>query len=130
MTWQETVNFLSLCLPRSVAKTVAALSAGEAREIRIRANRPVRIVTAGGDKVCGLVATQEQVNAIAESLSEHALYARADEQRHGYVTLRGGHRMGLCGRVIAQGGGTSGLCGRSAAFACGSPGNGRGWRTL
>ncbi|NLV58955.1 MAG: AAA family ATPase [Clostridiales bacterium] len=104
MTWQETVNFLSLCLPRSVAKTIAALPAGEAREIRVRANRPVRIVAASGDKICSLVATQEQVNAIAESLSEHALYARADEQRHGYVTLRGGHRMGLCGRVIAQGG--------------------------
>lgn len=104
MTWQETLNFFSLCLPKSVSKTLAALPAGEAREIRFRANRPVRIVTGAGDKVCALVTAQDQVNAIAESLSEHALYARADEQRHGYVTLRGGHRMGLCGRVIPQGG--------------------------
>lgn len=103
MTWQETLNFFSLCLPKSVSKTLAGLPAGEAREIRIRANRPVRIITGAEDKACPLVTSQEQVNAIAESLSEHALYARADEQRHGYMTLRGGHRMGLCGRVIPQG---------------------------
>jgi len=40
---------------------------------------------------------------MAEALCEHALYARAEEQRSGFVTLRGGHRMGLCGRVICQG---------------------------
>ncbi len=104
MTWQETLSFLSLCLPKSVAKALAAVQPGEAREIRVRANRPVRIVTGDGEKTCSLTPSQEQVNAMAESLSEHALYARVEEQRQGYVTLRGGHRMGLCGRVIAQGG--------------------------
>ncbi len=104
MTWEETVSFFSLCLPGAVAKALAALPAGEAREIRVRAHQPVCLVTRQGDVPCGLIPTPEQVNAMAESLSEHALYARAEEQRQGFVTLRGGHRMGLCGRVLAQGG--------------------------
>ena len=36
------------------------------------------------------------------ALCEHGLYARGEELRQGYVTLRGGHRMGLCGRVLRQ----------------------------
>ncbi len=104
MTWQETVQFFSLCLPKTLGKAIAAEPAGEIREIRMRSGRPVRMLTAHGEKTCGMTTTQEQVNAIAESLCEHALYARAEEARQGFVTLRGGHRMGLCGRVIAQGG--------------------------
>ncbi len=105
MTWQETVNFFSLCLPKNLGKAIGALPAGELREIRVRAGRPAQLMVGREEKTIGaLVPSPEQVNAIAESLSEHALYARAEETRQGFVTLRGGHRMGLCGRVIAQGG--------------------------
>lgn len=103
MTWQETVLFLAACLPRSVGKQLAGLGEGSLWEIRARAGKRVKLLTAAGDKECACEPTQQQVAQIAEALCEHALYARAEEQRSGYVTLRGGHRMGLCGRVIAQG---------------------------
>ncbi|MBQ8151027.1 MAG: Flp pilus assembly complex ATPase component TadA [Clostridia bacterium] len=54
-------------------------------------------------KTCGLEPSPQQVGQMAEALCEHALYARVEEQRSGFVTLRGGHRMGLCGRVLLQG---------------------------
>lgn len=105
MTWQETIQFFSLCLPKSLGRVIAGVPEGELREIRVRAGRPVCVGTTRGEKSYTLITTsQEQVNAIAESLAEHALYARAEEQRQGFVTLRGGHRMGICGRVTAQGG--------------------------
>ncbi len=105
MTWQETIQFFQLCLPKGLGKTLAALPEGGLREIRVRAGKPVQMLLNGEEKECSQLCTsQEQVNAIAEALSEHALYARAEETRQGFVTLRGGHRMGLCGRVIAQGG--------------------------
>lgn len=103
MTWQETVTFLAACLPRSVGKQLYALRKGSLREIRVRAEKRVKLLTAFGEKECPCEPTQQQVAQMAEALCEHALYARAEEQRSGYVTLRGGHRMGLCGRVIAQG---------------------------
>ena len=103
MTWQETVAFLAACLPRSVGKQLYALRENSLREVRVRAGKRVKLLTAAGEKECFCEPTQQQVAQMAEALSEHALYARAEEQRSGYVTLRGGHRMGLCGRVIAQG---------------------------
>ncbi len=103
MDWQETVGFFSLCLPQAVGRAIKLLEEGDLREIRIRAGQPVTLVTGGGVKALGLVPSQEEVNGMAESLCEHALYARAEETRQGFVTLRGGHRMGVCGRVLAQG---------------------------
>ncbi|MDD3336494.1 MAG: ATPase, T2SS/T4P/T4SS family [Eubacteriales bacterium] len=103
MTWADTIGFLTRCLPRTVGKQLVGLPEGSLRELRIRAGGKVRLLTASGEKLCPCEPTQQQVAQIAEALCEHALYARAEEQRSGFVTLRGGHRMGLCGRVITQG---------------------------
>ena len=103
MNWQETVNFFSLCLPAPVGKALRAARAGSVQEIRVRADRQVCLQTLSGVMGCSVTPTQDQVSAMAEALCEHALYARAEESRQGFVTLRGGHRMGLCGRVVASG---------------------------
>lgn len=103
MNWQETIGFLGSCLPKPVARTLMNQPEGSVREIRVRAGARVCILTDHGEVTCASAPTQAQVAQMAEALCEHALYARAEEQRQGFVTLRGGHRMGLCGRVIAQG---------------------------
>ena len=103
MDWQETVDFFSLCLPHAVGRAIKTLETGDLREIRIRAGQPVKLACAAGLREVALTPTQEEVNGMAESLCEHALYARAEETRQGFVTLRGGHRMGVCGRVLAHG---------------------------
>lgn len=103
MNWQETIGFLTGCMPRAIGRALAAQPDGSVREIRVRACAKARILTDRGEVICAISPTQQQVAQIAEALCEHALYARAEEQRQGFVTLRGGHRMGLCGRVIAQG---------------------------
>lgn len=103
MNWQETLGFLGQCLPPQAVKHLRTVKEGSLREIRVRAGRRIRLETGEGSVCCPVTPSQQQVNQIAEALSEHALYARAEEMRSGFVTLRGGHRMGLCGRVICQG---------------------------
>ena len=103
MNWYETIAFLTHCLPKAVARPLNALPDGSLREIRVRAGQSIRLSTRQGETICPCEPTPQQVAQMAEALCEHALYARAEEQRSGFVTLRGGHRMGLCGRVICQG---------------------------
>lgn len=104
MNWQDTKAFLSPCFPEEVRAELELLLPGELREIRIRADRPTVLVTA--DRAVPLLWSpgQHQVEALAEALAEHGLCARTEETREGYVTLRGGHRMGLCGRVHGRNG--------------------------
>ena len=103
MNWYETIAFFTHCLPKAVARPLNALPEGSLREIRVRAGQSIRLSTRQGETICPCEPTPQQVAQMAEALCEHALYARAEEQRSGFVTLRGGHRMGLCGRVICQG---------------------------
>lgn len=103
MDWQETIQFFSHCMPRALGRLLAAQPEGSVREIRVRAGGSAVLGTAQGDVHAGGTITSLQVTQMAEALCEHALYARSEEQRQGYVALRGGHRMGLCGRVIMQG---------------------------
>ena len=103
MTWMETIQFLGSCMPRAVGKTLAAQAEGTVREIRVRAGGRASVLTNEGELICAGTFGQQQVAQMAEALCEHALYVRAEEQRQGFVTLRGGHRMGLCGRVVTHG---------------------------
>ena len=103
MIWQESLAFFCGCMPRQVGRTLMNQPEGSVREIRLRTGENGQIVTSRGVTPCLGRLTQQQVSQTAEALCEQALYARAEEQRQGFVTLRGGHRMGLCGRVIAQG---------------------------
>ncbi len=84
------------------------------QEIRMRAGKPLMafysnrdmFVTADGElskdlKAAYIVAQSEIIKSV-ELMSENSVYAFQDEIKSGFITLRGGHRVGLSGRVIIQ----------------------------
>ena len=99
MNWNETRQFLAPCFPEEVRAELDMLLPGELHEIRIRVNRPTVFVTATRTAALPWSPEKNQLEAMVEALSEHSLYARQEETSQGYLTLRGGHRLGLCGQV-------------------------------
>ncbi len=100
MDWNETRQFFAPCFPEEVQSEMEMLLPGELREIRIRAERPTVFVTGTRTASLPWSPDKHRLEALIEALSEHSLYARAEETGQGFLTLRGGHRMGLCGRII------------------------------
>lgn len=101
MDWAETKAFLYPCFPEEARAELELLYPGELREIRIRVGQPATLVTASRTAALRWRPGKDEVERLAEALADHGLYARGEETRQGYVTLRGGHRLGLCGRVLA-----------------------------
>lgn len=99
MDWNETRAFLSPCFPEAIRSELDMLLPGELREIRIRANRSTVFVTASRTASLAWQPDRTELEALVEALSGHSLYARTDETSQGFLTLQGGHRMGLCGRI-------------------------------
>lgn len=99
MDWNETRQFLAPCFPEEVVAEMDILLPGELREIRIRAEKPTVFTTATRTAALPWRPSQPELTALVEALSGHSLYARSEETGQGYLTLQGGHRMGLCGRV-------------------------------
>lgn len=72
-------------------------------EIRIRAGFPACIVFPGGDALLdgamAAVATREDLSKTLALVSDCSYYALESEFANGYVTIPGGHRVGLSGQV-------------------------------
>lgn len=107
MDWQATRQFLSPCFPQCIRDEMDLLMPGELREIRIRADKPTIFVTATRVTPLDWRPGQVQIAALLEALTGRSLYTRGHETSQGYVTLEGGHRVGICGRVIHRRGQSS-----------------------
>lgn len=95
--------FFTLALRECLEKIDACLW-DEIQEIRLRINKPVVLVIGQGDLITDYIVTQEEMGKLLQLLSRSSLYALAEELRNGYLTLPGGHRVGVVGQgVLEQG---------------------------
>lgn len=69
-------------------------------EVRMRAQRPVELLTSNGSIFFNQIAKKEDILHILNMGSRNSLYAHEEEMRNGYITVRGGHRLGFTGEVI------------------------------
>ncbi|HET7627509.1 MAG TPA: stage III sporulation protein AA [Bacillales bacterium] len=99
-------------LPESIAELFRGWSEERLRkveEIRVRLNRKLEVV-AGRETIYPLHGnvpyrvTKEDVRQLTNKLSRYSLYAFEEELKRGYVTISGGHRVGLAGKVITENG--------------------------
>jgi stage III sporulation protein AA len=102
--------------PPQLRGCLGALPWERVEEIRLRGGRPVEIVLHDGDWWLGergeLLAEAEgalnlspvALTACLELVTKNSLYALEEELRGGYVTVEGGHRIGLVGRAIVRDG--------------------------
>jgi len=85
------------------------------QEIRLRIGRPLIAVASGREcyfdvdgKPCALtrsyIPTRQDIEKTVSLISNFSMYAFAEELRGGYITIPGGHRVGLCGRVVTENG--------------------------
>lgn len=76
----------------------------ELQEIRIRLYRPIELIfdkdSAWVDKI---LPDREDGDFLISQMSKHSLYRMEEELREGYITIEGGHRVGLAGKVTTMG---------------------------
>ena len=90
-------------------------------EIRVREGRPLEIAYEGGFGFAGKDGrlhstpdeayrpTSELCRKLLERITNHSLYAMEEELKRGYITVAGGHRIGLAGRTVLEAGSVRGL---------------------
>lgn len=85
-------------------------------EIRIRAGQPFMIRMKGKEYVVspkgelmdsaagGFIPTLSDIQKILEVLSRYSFYAFEEEVKEGFLTIEGGHRIGLAGKIVLENG--------------------------
>lgn len=82
------------------------------QEIRLRANKPLMIVKNNSDFFIGInggitydcnsafLVDIKDIERTIQRMTNYSLYSFEDEFRNGYLTLKGGHRVGIVGRTV------------------------------
>ncbi len=78
-------------------------------EIRIHARRRVSLTSLGRNNPTGAVFTRNEMDEMLNRLCEGSVYAYRDTIAEGYITLRDGIRVGICGRAVTRSGKVSGV---------------------
>ena len=106
----DTFREILVRLPSSVRQELEALPdavTGEIEEIRLRCGQHVRLQTAKGEKIISHIVTAEELVKILNSLIKYSYYAYEEDLAKGFVTIEGGHRVGICGKAVVKNGQTS-----------------------
>lgn len=75
------------------------------QEIRFRLNQPIELIfDTEVDWLSTIKPTSQDGVFVLNQLSNFSLYRMEDELREGYITIEGGHRIGLSGKVNTLGG--------------------------
>lgn len=107
-------NELYKIFPLKIRNIIAPLSIDydKLQEIRLRVNMPLMIVYDNKEffisKYGSLVSQADtayivdhnEIRETMEYISNYSLYAYEDEIRQGFITIQGGHRVGIAGKII------------------------------
>lgn len=74
------------------------------QEIRIKVGKPIILNSFKGEKILSYIVTAEDVKQILVKVSNYSLYAYEEEIKQGYITIKGGHRIGIAGECVIVGG--------------------------
>ncbi len=100
-----TVKSQEIPLKTAAAKIRLNGLGGEAAEIRLRAGRRAVAVTAeGAMRECSEPFTAEDIADCFAELCRYSVHSYVNEIAEGYITLDGGHRVGICGTAVMKDG--------------------------
>lgn len=85
------------------------------QEIRLRTGQPLMVLSMGKTLFLdytgrvwsaarqGYCVSKEEITAALEHLSRYSMYAYEEDVRRGFLTVQGGHRVGVSGRCVVEG---------------------------
>ena len=99
-------------LPRNVRLAVSRerLEDSCMQELRLRVGKPLLMIYGGSERMIGkerdgpYIVTKEDVKEMLEYVGNFSLYAYEQEMKQGFITIEGGHRVGITGQAIIEDG--------------------------
>lgn len=105
------------------------LADGLCEELRFRIGRPVQASVGGRSACMEVLTTRAMLDELLERATQQSAYAVQEMLRCGFVTLPGGHRLGICGTAVLREGEIRTLrciSSMNLRIACEKPGIGEG----
>ena len=73
-------------------------------EIRIRVQKPIILKFSNLEKIIRYKITREEILNILQLVCENSIYSYQKQISEGFITIRGGHRVGISGTCVMENG--------------------------
>lgn len=94
-------------LPASVCQELEILPDADLRElqeVRLRCGQRIVLRYDGREKSLVRIVSKEDLQKTLNNLIKHSYYAYEEDLAKGFVTIEGGHRVGICGKAVVKNG--------------------------
>jgi stage III sporulation protein AA len=89
---------------RKAAMTLPEEQQCRAEELRLRVGQPLTVLLPEGEILLGESVKAEDLEVLCNIATEFSRYAAAETLREGYLAVKGGFRIGLCGTAVMKDG--------------------------
>ncbi|MBG9448696.1 stage III sporulation protein AA [Cytobacillus firmus] len=92
-------------LPKKIAEQLQRIPPKilkDLEEIRVRISRPIELTARGVPHFLPYIIDSEDAVHLLNKISHFSIYTLEEELKRGYITIEGGHRVGLAGKVILE----------------------------
>lgn len=72
------------------------------QEIRIRVGRPIILKLRQADILVQSIISQPEILQIIEKMCENSIYSYKNQICEGFITIKGGHRIGISGTAVVE----------------------------
>ena len=102
----EIVKYFPMNLSNILYNTIISNNKikNELQEIRIRVDRPLILKLRDSEILVEYKITQNEILQIVERLCENSIYAYKNQICEGFITIKGGHRVGITGTTVVENG--------------------------
>ena len=94
------LDYVFRMLPRNVVAFINNGQADDLQEIRIRVNRNTILKYCNEEVITDFIPNENDMINILHRLCENSIYSFQSQICNGFVTLYGGHRVGITGHVV------------------------------
>lgn len=93
-------------LPKSIQRALQEqhMSFSKLQEIHLRLGLPLIVVSDNTEYVISKVIRKDEFKETLEYVTNYSIYAFENELKQGFITIEGGHRVGIAGQVLIENG--------------------------
>ena len=88
--------------PESMVQAFSQINLEKIDEIRLRAERPIIVKTGLNELILKYQVSQDEIMGILQNFCSNSIYTYQNQIANGFITICGGHRVGLSGGVVIK----------------------------
>ena len=96
------IGVILSCLPCNLAQAIKKVNTEKLEEIRIRCERPVILKTENNEIIIDYKVNKTEIMSIIQLFCNNSIYAYQNQICEGFITILGGHRIGISGTCVIK----------------------------